>query len=172
LVIVEANGPGIAVIQKLEENGIRNQYTRRVFDKIDRTWVKRKGWKTTNTTRDILIEDTRVSLMDPEGLCILDRETIKECMTFRYNPKGKAEHSAGKKDDRVFGVMLALQGRKTYWREATEKKEKYKNHPDAWVWKKLERMCEQAKFARLMDDDGDGGEVGEFEEEEMEHEFR
>jgi hypothetical protein len=67
------------------------------------------GFATSSLTRPIMISDYRKGIENNE-LKVNDLEEIAEMQTFVRNAKGKIEHEVGKKDDRVFGSMLAVQG--------------------------------------------------------------
>jgi len=104
VLVVEINGPGLAVHLKLEDMKVSNFYTREVQDKTDRTWTRKKGFRTTVQERFNLIEDLRQSLHEEDGVIVLDRSTWNEMRAFQYATSGKAEANQGSKDDRVFGA--------------------------------------------------------------------
>lgn len=149
--VVEANGPGLAVIMKLEELGLDNFYMREVFDKVNQIWSHHKGFRTTQTTRATLISNLQESLRDEDGVTIFDRDVWDELRSFVFTQRGREEAAPGCKDDRVFALMLALWGRKSSWTPKPLAQRKTEKHPDAWVWKDLKRRARKQKE----DDDAD-----------------
>jgi len=137
LAVIEANGPGLAVIQAMENYRYRHLYTRSVFDRTNKTWTNHKGFKTTSLSRDILIRLFQDAMGDEGGMWIKDGRTLEEMRAFRYNKFGKAEAPSGCKDDLVFASMLALEGRRKHFRpEQIPAAVRYQGHPDRehWEW--------------------------------------
>lgn len=98
LVAVERNNHGHAVLLKLESDSYE-----RIFHHDD----DRPGWKTTTTTRPLMI-DTFIEAVE-DGFCrINNMTTLNECLTLVDN-KGKIEAAEGKHDDTIIAHAIALQ---------------------------------------------------------------
>ena len=138
VLVVEANGPGIAVLNALEMLGARHFYYRFVPDKTTNMFAKKKGFRTTQNTRELLIKDAIESITDEDGIRVVGKNALTEMKSFVRNRNGKAEAAPGAKDDEVFAMMLAIQGRKQHWRKKVEETPKYQGHPDGWVWRKFD----------------------------------
>jgi len=95
---VERNNHGHAVILRLTDLSYPN-----LFEAED----GRSGWKTTSSTRPVLIdefiEDVEADIME-----IRDDDTLGECMTLVDN-KGKIEAVEGKNDDCIIASAIANQ---------------------------------------------------------------
>jgi len=111
LIIPEINGSGISFLDKIK-NVYANIYRRETFDKRSKKLKRTLGWRTTATTKPKLVDDLEEA-MRSKDIQINSRETIKECKTFvRTTEPGKQGFGAegNKKDDRVIGCGLAVQG--------------------------------------------------------------
>lgn len=113
LAVVEINNHGLAVLNalKLEYSNI---YQRTVFDKATNTKRKELGWKTTQTTKPLMIDDFIAALREEE-LGLSSPTTVSQMMTFVHtnesNRHGMGAES-GQKDDALISAMLAWQGLK------------------------------------------------------------
>lgn len=110
--VPEINGPGFALVTRLSET-IRypNIYRSTAFNVMDRdplapSW----GFRTDAHTRPILI--TRVhEVVNSSQLWTRDAELVSELRTMEFDDAGVPRARGRNKDDRVFALALALQGR-------------------------------------------------------------
>jgi hypothetical protein len=119
-IIPEINGNAIGTVQKLLESDYPsgNIYQRapNAYDEIDGRAgrsVNRYGWLTTVVSRPQLL-----ALLDDairsRAITVRDPTTLMECRTFVIKPSGKAEAEAGKHDDCVIALALALIGIRSF----------------------------------------------------------
>lgn len=113
LAVVEINNHGLAVINALK--GVYgNLYQRTTFDKTTNTKRKELGWKTTQTTKPLMVDDFIAGLRD-EDTGLSSATTVSQMMTFVHtnesNRYGMGAES-GQKDDALISAMLAWQGLK------------------------------------------------------------
>lgn len=105
IVVVEANGPGAAVIKRLRELGC-NLYQQQIPDKVKQTLETRLGWMSSDGSRRDAVthgqKAVREQLVDVP--CPHMRAEMK---TFIFDKTGKAIGSAGNKDDDVLGFCIA-----------------------------------------------------------------
>lgn len=143
-VAVEANGPGLAVIQELEIKGIRKLLQRTTYDKVNRVQTLMKGFKTTAASREPLIRNFYESVLADDGVRLNDTETIQEFLTIKYNNNGKPEAAPGCYDDLGFATMIALEARRLWYRPKPYQELKYTGLPmqDRRVWEQLDKMTE------------------------------
>lgn len=113
LAVVEINNHGLAVINALKSD-YSNLYQRTVFDKATDTKRKELGWKTTQTTKPLMVDDFIAGLRD-EDIGLSSQVTVSQMMTFVHtsdsNRYGMGAES-GQKDDALISAMLAWQGLK------------------------------------------------------------
>ncbi len=105
LVGIEANFSTYP-IKRLEQLGYRNQYVREQEDSFAGDVRKAFGFRTTATTRPVII-GTLVEAMR-EGLELVnDRTTLEEMLTFVRNEKLRPEAEEGAHDDCVMALAIA-----------------------------------------------------------------
>lgn len=95
---VERNNHGHAVLLRLVDLCYPNLYEAE---------DGREGWKTTSSTRPILIDEF-IEDVEAETMEIKDQDTLGECMTLVDN-KGKIEAVEGKNDDCIVASAIANQ---------------------------------------------------------------
>ena len=95
---VERNNHGHAVLLRLEDLCYPN-----LFEAED----GRPGWKTTSSTRPILIDEF-IEDVEAKIVEVKDQDTLGECMTLVDN-KGKIEAVDGKNDDCIIATAIAIQ---------------------------------------------------------------
>lgn len=93
-------------IDELERLGYPNQYQRQRYDNYKRTYQERFGWKTTGTTRPIII-DNEIELVENHIELFNDIETLREMLTFMYDDRGRPDAISGKHDDLLMADMIA-----------------------------------------------------------------
>jgi len=112
----EINGPGFGTLATLKNyRGMRIYHRQRWEDKraIDRT--EYLGWRTTPTTRDVMIDDYSEAIRpDKKGsfdhsFCVHSENLVNEEQTFVWKPNGKREHANSRHDDELFATMIAYQ---------------------------------------------------------------
>ncbi len=105
LVGIEANFSSFP-IKELERLGYDNQYVRKKEDTFTKKLVKSYGFRTTSTTRPVIIAEL-VKIVREEIEKINDKATLEEMLTFVRNEKGRAEAQEGSHDDLVMGLAIA-----------------------------------------------------------------
>lgn len=112
LLVPEINGPGLAVITRLSET-IRypNIYRSRIFNVLDQDPLNPSlGFRTDMHSRKILMLRVHEAL-NSDRLFTRDRRTISELRTMEFDDSGVERGRGKNKDDCVFSLALALQGR-------------------------------------------------------------
>lgn len=110
-IIPEINGIGLALISKLKEI-YYNIYRRKEFDEKFKVWTEKLGWKTTQSTKPVLVSGILQS-MRKKTLRVYDKETIAQLRTFvRTTDANKNGMGAemGFQDDDVISLGLAMVG--------------------------------------------------------------
>jgi hypothetical protein len=100
---------GMQVLVRFRDAGYTNLFVRQESD--DREFVddvENLGWKTTTTTRPLMVEAFKSFVME-DGVWLNSKPLITEMRQFIYDKTGKPIHGAGKHDDLIFAAMIALQ---------------------------------------------------------------
>jgi len=107
---VETIGPGLSTFDICAENfaeEIPNLFMMPSFDQVSNTVSLKKGWRTSSTSRNVLISGVREWLIDGESWA--DQRLLRELTTFVRSKTGKAEAKPGTNDDEVIAFGIALQ---------------------------------------------------------------
>lgn len=105
LVGIEANFSSYP-IKRLEQLGYRNQYIREQEDTYTGAIRKAFGFRTTATTRPVIIGTLVEAMRDGINL-VNDRTTLEEMLTFVRNEKLRPEAEEGAHDDCVLSLAIA-----------------------------------------------------------------
>lgn len=105
LVGIEANFSSYP-IKRLEQLGYRNQYVREQEDTYTGAVRKAFGFRTTATTRPVIIGTLVEAMRDGINL-VNDRTTLEEMLTFVRNEKLRPEAEEGAHDDCVLSLAIA-----------------------------------------------------------------
>lgn len=112
--VVELNGPGLAVVTRLTESmRYENMYRARLLNvyTMQDPSAQPIGWQTNKFNRHILIDHISEAI-NHGNLFTRDRALISEIRTMEIDPATGTPRARGKnKDDRVFALALALEGR-------------------------------------------------------------
>jgi len=140
LCCVESNNHGLTTITELRHLNYPRLFRRRSLNQVSNRVSQEFGWKTTRTSKPLMIDELGSALRNDE-LVLYDKFTIAELRTFVRNERGSM--SGSPYDDRVMALALANQMRK--YSHASEYKVK---HDDYWTldW-----------FARLSNKEADPG---------------
>ena len=132
LCCVESNNHGLTTITVLRQLGYPRLFRKRTLNSVSNRMTQEYGWKTTRTSKPLMIDDLATALKNNE-IGLRDRNTLAELRTFTRNEKGSMSGSPF--DDRVIALALANQMRKfAYAPEYAEKVDDY------WTvdwWKRL-----------------------------------
>ena len=109
LCCVESNNHGLTTITELRHLGYPNLFRKRQLNSVTNRIGQEYGWKTTRTSKPLMIDDLSSALRNDE-LRIYDKHTIAELRTFTRNERGSM--SGSPYDDRVMSLALANQMRK------------------------------------------------------------
>ena len=109
LCCVESNNHGLTTITQLRQLGYPNMFRRRSLNSQTNRMSQEFGWKTTRTSKPLMIDDLSMALRNDE-LLIKDQHTIAELRTYVRNERGGM--SGSPHDDRVMALALANQMRK------------------------------------------------------------
>ncbi len=108
-IVPEMNSMGLALIDKLDDLGYSNVYRRKEFDRTTKKTMKKVGWRTTASSKQLLIShfEELCRKRDPK---IYSRTTVEEMKTFVYSDvasKKGAGALEGFHDDEVMALLLA-----------------------------------------------------------------
>lgn len=109
-VVPEINGPGLACVDVLQRI-YSNIYVAKLWNKFKTAELTTTeyGWRTTQLTRPMLIARVHEWIAgDPKTR---DEGLVRELRTMEYDDQGVPRGRGRNKDDRVFSLGLALQGR-------------------------------------------------------------
>lgn len=114
LIVPENNSIGNAVLHVLTRQ-IRypSIYRSRQFNVIGAGLTQEWGWRTTTNTRGILIRNVQ-DLYGARIPFTRDEQLVEELRTMQYDERGTPRAKGKDKDDLVFALALALQGRNEY----------------------------------------------------------
>jgi len=104
LCCVESNNHGLTTITQLRHLGYPNLFRKRTLNQATTRVSQEFGWKTTRTTKPLLIDDLGMALRGGE-LNIFDRYTLAELRTYVRSSRGSMNGSPH--DDRVMALALA-----------------------------------------------------------------
>ena len=104
LTCVESNNHGLTTITQLRHLGHPNLFRKRTLNRSITKVSQEFGWKTTRTTKPLLIDDLGMALRSNE-LVIHDRYTLAELRTYVRSSRGSMGGSPH--DDRVMALALA-----------------------------------------------------------------
>ena len=140
LIIPEINGSGLSFLNAIK-NVYYNIYRRDVFDKISGKTKQSLGWRTTATTKPLLVDELE-NAMRAKDIEVNSSKALNECKTFvRTDDPNKHGLGAegGKKDDRVIAMGLCVQGFKYLPRFKPPKTEAQKRLEDYIEEKRLSK---------------------------------
>jgi len=110
LAIVECNNHGLTTLTSLMNLQYPSMYFRPAkYDAYDGSFSDKLGWRTTTTTRPILLDDLGKCLREG-SILIHSKETLDEMTTFVWTDSGKPEPSSKSyHDDTIFALGIAIQ---------------------------------------------------------------
>ena len=109
LCCVESNNHGLTTITQLRQLGYPNLFRKRSLNNETNRMSQEFGWKTTRTSKPLMIDDLGMALKNEE-LVLRCKDTLAELRTFVRNDRGSM--SGSPYDDRVMALALANQMRK------------------------------------------------------------
>ncbi len=109
LCCVESNNHGLTTLTVLRQLGYPRLFRKRTLNNVSNKMTQEYGWKTTRTSKPLMIDDLATALKNGE-LDLKDRHTLAELRTFVRNERGQMSGSPF--DDRVMALALANQMRK------------------------------------------------------------
>lgn len=112
LIVPEVNGPGLALVELLKEQGA-NIYQREIFNMRESKRSKALGWQTSDKTRRMVIENLAAKIRDFDskdggGIEIYCKHAITELRAFVVSESGRPEASSGRHDDDVMAIAIGL----------------------------------------------------------------
>ena len=123
LCCVESNNHGLTTLTVLRQLGYPNLFRKRTLNKTTNRITQEFGWRTTRTSKPLLIDDLSSALRAGE-LTLFDESTLAALRTFVRNARGSMAGSPF--DDRVIAVALANEMRKyAYAPEFVQKVDDY-----------------------------------------------
>jgi hypothetical protein len=108
----------------------KNYFSTVKLDERRQIRTKKMGWTTTQKSRDLMIDDF-VMHSEEDTLIVNSARTLSEMRTFVVKEGGKREHAEGKKDDALFGDMIAIQMIK-YLNKRAGKAKAFANKPQGF----------------------------------------
>ncbi len=103
---IETNGPGLATYDWCAVD-IPYLFTMPSYDSVKGTISHSKGWRTTMSSRRVLVAGIKEWLLERKGWA--DGRCIRELTTFVHNKAGKPEAKSGSNDDEVIALGIAIQ---------------------------------------------------------------
>ena len=123
LCCVESNNHGLTTLTVLRQLGYPNLFRKRSLNQATTRVSQEFGWRTTRTSKPLLIDDLGMALRAGE-LQLFDEGTFAELRTFVRTERGSM--SGSPYDDRVIALALANQMRKyAYAPEFVQKVDDY-----------------------------------------------
>ena len=123
LTCVESNNHGLTTIIQLRHLGHPNLFRKRLLNRSTTKVSQEFGWKTTRTTKPLLIDDLGMALRAGE-MRVHDRYTLAELRTYVRSERGSMGGSPH--DDRVMALALANEMRQyAFMPEFTAKVDDY-----------------------------------------------
>ena len=117
LAVIEINGPGIAVLRRMEAAGYGNFYFRVVPDDITQKPTKAVGWWTSAKTRSVMVSTLKSAVRDMpsgRGLILNHSTTIQEMTGWvlhtGFTGKTKEQPGPNGYDDEITSLGVALVG--------------------------------------------------------------
>tara|TARA_R110002020_G_scaffold264832_1_gene479596 strand:- start:25966 stop:27654 length:1689 start_codon:yes stop_codon:yes gene_type:complete len=122
LAVVEINGYGLDVHQRIMETNYPNIYRRQIYDKSTKKFVEKLGWTTSDSrsgggTRSIMLARMLSHIRGGMYLGVklskfkvIDERLKDEINTVIYTDSGKVEHDKNCYDDLVIATALAMMG--------------------------------------------------------------
>ncbi|KKN14824.1 hypothetical protein LCGC14_0992330 [marine sediment metagenome] len=105
---IETIGPGLATFDLCAlELQVPYLFMMPRFDQASGTMNHAKGWKTTTSSRNIMIAGIKEWLLEGEGWA--DQRCLREMTTFVRSKSGKGEAKSGCNDDEVIALGIAIQ---------------------------------------------------------------
>lgn len=105
LIGIEANYTTFP-IQELQRLKYPNQFVRIKEDKYTKNTEKSFGFKTTSTTRPLILAELQ-TIVKEEIEKIIDIDTLKEALVFIKNERGRPEAQLGYHDDMIMALAIA-----------------------------------------------------------------
>ena len=107
LIAAEVNNHGLTTLITLKDGEkYPNIYYRESVDKATNTTSQKIGWKTTETTRPLLLDKLDKAIRD--GLIsVKSKDIVEQLMSFIIDRNGKAQAVSGGHDDFVFSTAIA-----------------------------------------------------------------
>ena len=103
---VESNGPGLAVLLKLQELGYPRLYRQKRLDLEAQQLADKLGWQTSAQTRTPMLSSFR-GMLKRQLIHVLDTRLLRECTTFCRQRDGHFAANSGCHDDHVMSMAIA-----------------------------------------------------------------
>ena len=104
---IETNSPGLATFDFCWEYDLENLFMMPNYDSARQSESFTKGWRTTQSSRKILVAGIKEWLLEQRGWA--DARLLREMTTFVINKQGKPEAKTGANDDEVMAFGVGLQ---------------------------------------------------------------
>jgi len=105
---IETNGPGLATFDLCVENyDLNNLFMMPQYDTTRGAISYKKGWRTTTSSRAILVSGIKEWLLEEIGWA--DPRCCRELQSFIYSKNAKPEAKSGSHDDEVIALGIAFQ---------------------------------------------------------------
>lgn len=145
LVGVEVNNHGLTTVVGIQQLKYWNQYRRITFDTQKKKRRDSLGWKTTSTTKPLIIDGLRRAIREGEVL-VNSEDLIDECLNYVLHEDGSMGASSGKKDDRVMASAIALEmAKQTYIRSGLSRADDVKPFTFDFFDRMADRINQEAK---------------------------
>lgn len=109
IVAIERNNMGIGSLIALRDTNYPHLYVSKQYAKVDgENPLDSLGWDTTSSTKPKAIGDL-IEHIRKNNIHFNSEALISECLSFRYDERGRMNAEEGKHDDRVMAMAIALQ---------------------------------------------------------------
>ena len=161
LLVVELNGPGLAVVTRLAETlRYPNLYRTKTFNVYSQDpWRPQFGWQTTPANRHLLINRIH-EVLNTRSLFTRDKQLVSELRTVEFDDAGTPRSKGKNKDDRVLAFGMALQGRYEMMVGTEGKRQAGRSDErafDEMVWQKIRNQQERSEHGDGSSRFGDRG---------------
>lgn len=109
LMVPEMNSMGFALLDKLDDLGYSNVYRRKEYDRVLRKNLKKVGFRTTASSKQLLIShfEEMLRMREPK---VYSKQTWEEIKTFVYTDNARKKGAGAQQgfhDDRIMSLLLA-----------------------------------------------------------------
>jgi len=134
LMVVEINNHGLTTLTVLKQRIYPSLYFRPAkFEGLSSQSGDKMGWKTTQITRPLLIDDFAQAVRDNQ-LKLHSKKLLDEMSVFVYDDNGNMSPQGGFHDDTIFAAGIAFQGFKVLYHSKLQQLDYRRHMPRSFVY--------------------------------------